>query len=291
MHDVWVVGHVTRDRIATEQGVSECAGGTSTYFSLALARLGGDVAVLTRMAEADQSRLLAEEHQAGIEVRCGASPDTTEFENRYVDARKDRRVQQVGAVARPFQPQDLGDLRARLFHLGPLTQADMSVEFIQAAAAAGRVSLDVQGLVRRIDRGAVEPCDWPEKARGLAPVSVLKADEDEARVLTGESDPVRSARRLAAWGPEEVLVTRGSRGCVVCYAGGVRSVPAVPPAEAVDPTGCGDTFMAGYVSARLGGADPVSAARFGAAAAALKLGHVGPFDGTRTQVDALLGSS
>lgn len=290
MHDVWVVGHITRDRIATEQGVSECAGGTSTYFSLALARLGGDVAVLTRLAEADQSRLLAEEHQAGIEVRCGASPDTTEFENRYVDAKGDRRLQRVGAVARPFQPADLDDLQARLLHLGPLTQADMSVEFIEAAAAEARVSLDVQGLVRRIEQGAVEPCDWPEKARGLAPVSVLKADEDEARILTGESDPGRAALRLAAWGPEEVLVTRGSRGSVVCHEGAVRPVPAIATAEAVDPTGCGDTFMAGYVFSRLGGADPVPAAHFGAAAAALKLGHVGPFDGTRSEVDALLAS-
>ncbi len=288
IHDVWVVGHVTLDRIVTRDGVTECAGGTSTYFSLALARLGADVAVLTRMALEDQETLLAEEREAGIEVRWAASPKTTEFENRYLEANRDRRVQRVGAVALPFAPEDLGELQARLFHLGPLTQDDMSVEFIEAAADRGRVSLDVQGLVRRIDRGGMEPCDWPEKARGLARVSIVKADEDEARMLTGESDPVRSARRIAAWGPEEVLVTRASNGSVVFHRGEIHHVPAVATPDPVDPTGCGDTFMAGYVSARLGGADPASAAHFGAAAAALKLRHVGPFDGTRTKVDSLL---
>lgn len=290
MHDVWVVGHVTLDRIATTDGRTERAGGTSTYFSLALARLGGDVAVLTRMALEDQEALLAEEREAGIEVRCAPSPKTTEFENRYLASNRDRRVQRVGAVALPFAPEDLHALEARLFHLGPLTQDDMSVEFIEAAADRGRVSLDVQGLVRRIDRGGVEPCEWPEHERGLARVSIVKADEDEARMLTGESDPERSARKIADWGPDEVLVTRAGNGSVVCHRGEVHHVPAVSTPHPVDPTGCGDTFMAGYVSARLGGADVATAAHFGSAAAALKLRHVGPFDGTRTKVDSLLGS-
>ena len=290
MHDVWVVGHVTRDRIATKDGMTECAGGTSTYFSLALARLGGDVAVLTRRALEDQDALLAEEREAGIEVRGAASPETTEFENHYGGSSGDRRVQRIGAVALPFVPEDLEGLQARLFHLGPLTPDDMSVEFIEATADRGRVSLDVQGLVRRIDRGGVEPCDWPEKARGLARVSIVKADEGEAHMLTGELDPERSARRIAAWGPEEVLVTRASKGSVVFHRGEIHHVPAVATPDPVDPTGSGDTFMAGYVFARLGGADPAAAALFGAGAAALQLRHVGAFDGTRTKVDALLES-
>ncbi len=288
MHDVWVIGHVTVDRLATPSGWLECAGGTATYFSLALARLGGDVAVLTRMAQEDADALLAGERELGIEVARSDSPKTTEFENRYLDDDRDRRVQRVGAVALPFVPADLGDVRARLFHLGPLTHDDMSLEFLEAVARRGRVSLDVQGLVRRIVRGGVELADWPEKERGLAGVSVLKADEDEARVLTGEGDPERSARRLASWGPEEVLVTLAGRGSVVCHRDEVHRVGAVATERPVDPTGCGDTFMAGYVFARLKGRDVVSAARFGAAAAALKLRHVGPFDGDPASVEALL---
>ena len=288
MHDVWVIGHVTVDRLATPAGWLECAGGTATYFSLALARLGGDVAVLTRMAREDAERLLAGERELGIEVVCSDSPKTTEFENRYLDDDRDRRVQRVGAVALPFVPADLGDLRAHLFHLGPLTHDDISPEFLEAVAKRGRVSLDVQGLVRRIVRGGVELADWPEKERGLAGVSIVKADEDEARVLTGESDPLRSARRIASWGPEEVLVTLAGRGSVVWHGGELHHVEAVATERPVDPTGCGDTFMAGYVFARLGGRDVVSAARFGSAAAALKLRHVGPFDGSPASVEALL---
>jgi sugar/nucleoside kinase (ribokinase family) len=165
MHDVLVIGHVTVDRIETRAGFLERAGGTSTYFALALARLGGDVAILTRMAPEDEEALLAEEREAGVEVVCRPSPKTTEFENRYLAEDSDRRMQRVGAVALPFVAADLVGLRARLVHLGPLTQEDMSVGFIEAVAERGRVSLDVQGLVRRIVRGGVEPCDWTEKDR------------------------------------------------------------------------------------------------------------------------------
>jgi sugar/nucleoside kinase (ribokinase family) len=288
MHDVWVIGHVTVDRLETGEELLERAGGTATYFSLALARLGGDVAVLTRMAREDQDTLLAEEREAGVHVVCAPSPKTTEFVNRYLADDRDRRVQRIGAVALPFTAADVASLEARLLHLGPLTDEDMSLDFLAAAADRGRVSLDVQGLVRRIERGRVELCDWPEKEQGLARVAILKADEYEARVLTGEDDVERAARRLAEWGPEEVLVTRAADGCVVWHQGETHHVPAVETPDAVDPTGCGDTFMAGYIDARLRGQGVVSAARFGSAAAAQKLRHVGPFDGTRESVEALL---
>ena len=288
MHDVQAIGHVTVDRIETRDGFLQRAGGTSIYFPLALARLGGDVGVLTRMAAEDEDVLLAETRDAGIDVVCAASPKTTEFENRYLPEDRDRRVQRVGAVALPFAPDDVASLEARLFHLGPLTYEDMSVDFIEAVAARGRVSLDVQGLVRRIVRGRVEASDWPDKRRGLSRVAIVKADEYEAQVLTGESDPEACARRLASWGPEEVLVTRAADGVIVCHAGEVHAVASIPAPDPVDPTGCGDTFMAGYVFSRLRGAEPAVAARFGAAAATLKLGHVGPFDATREAVEALL---
>ena len=68
------------------------------------------MAVLTRMALGDQDALLAEEREAGIEVRCAASPETTEFENHYGGSSGDRRVQRIGAVALPFVPEDLDAL-------------------------------------------------------------------------------------------------------------------------------------------------------------------------------------
>jgi sugar/nucleoside kinase (ribokinase family) len=287
-HDVWVVGHVTRDRILTAAGTDERAGGTATYFGLASASLGGDIGVLTRLAAEDQDELLADHRAAGLELVCAASATTTEFENRYPEADPNRCVQRVGAVASAFVAEDLDSIEARVLHLGPLTHGDMSCNFLRAAGRHARVSLDVQGLVRRIVRGRVELRDWAEKREGLRHVAVLKAAEGEALVLTGESDPERAARALASWGPEEVIVTCASRGSFVLCGNSSTHVDAFATRDAVDATGCGDTYMAAYLNERLSGREAPQAARFASAAAALKLRAAGPFRGTRKDVEALL---
>jgi sugar/nucleoside kinase (ribokinase family) len=287
-HDVWVIGHVTRDRIRTPAAVDERAGGTATYFALALARLGGDVGVLTRLAAEDQDELLAEHRAESLEIVCAPSAETTEFENRYPASDPDRCVQRVGAVAHPFEPLDLGAVSARTVHLGPLTNGDMSCEFLRSAAECGRVSLDVQGLVRCIERGRVELRDWAQKREGLAHVDVLKANELEARVLTSESDPARAARLLASWGPDEVLVTLGSLGSLVFCGGRVDHIRSLEGPAPVDPTGCGDTYMAAYLGERSSGRDARESARFASAAAALKLRAAGPLRATREHVLKLL---
>jgi sugar/nucleoside kinase (ribokinase family) len=290
LHDVWVVGHVTRDRIRTADSVAERAGGTATYFPLAFARLGGDVGVLTRMAREDEDELLREHRELGLEVACAPSPKTTEFENRYVEDDPDHRVQRVGAVALPFAPSDLDCVRGEIVHVGPLTHDDVSCEFLAAAATRGVVSLDAQGFVRRVARGRVELCDWPEKRRGLAHVKILKVNEEEARALSREEDLEQAARVLSSWGPEEVLVTCASRGSIVCSGERVQHVPAFDASGPIDPTGCGDTYMAGYLAERVRGREVYDAALFGSAAAALKLCDDGPFAGDRGAVNALLAS-
>ena len=75
-YDVWVIGHVTRDRLVERAG-QERAGGTATYFALALSRLGGDVGVLTRLAPADEDELLllAKKIPPSIKKRVLKRPD------------------------------------------------------------------------------------------------------------------------------------------------------------------------------------------------------------------------
>jgi sugar/nucleoside kinase (ribokinase family) len=62
----------------------------------------------------------------------------------------------------------------------------------------------------------------------------------------------------------EVVVTLGSRGCIV-YADGVAELVRAHAVPASDPTGAGDVFATGYLAARSGGAAPTAAARRAAA--------------------------
>ena len=286
--DVCAIGPVSRDTIRVGERVETLPGGHAYYVTLTLRRLGREAAVLTKLAAQDQPELLAELRGEGAAVIALPSPRTTTLENRYHAGEPGGRTQRASAVASPFEAADLGTLRARVLHLGPLTNRDMDAGFVKAAAARGEVSLDAQGMVRELEGGAIVSRPFPQTEECLAQVSMLKVDASEALVLSGERDVGLAARRLAGLGPREVLVTLGSDGALVCWAGRLDHVPAVPVAEPVDPTGCGDTFMAAYLHRRLAAQDPLSAARFATAVAALALQCSGPFRGSSDDAEQLL---
>jgi fructokinase len=87
-------------------------------------------------------------------------------------------------------------------------------------------------------------------AREAVPRALLvKANAEEARLLTGERDPDAAAAGLLAAGAQHVLITLGAQGALL-RGGGMRfDIPGVP-ATPVDTTGAGDVF-AGIVLARL----------------------------------------
>lgn len=278
MFDVCVIGHVTQDRIKIDgKIVQEMAGGTAIYTAIALKTLGLNVAVLTKTSRSDRSHLLEELTRRGITVFWLESPETTQFENSYQRDRLDSRKQRVQAVASPFTPSDLGQLQARIFHLGALTHQDMSREFLQAVFATNAlISLDGQGFLRQVINQTVQAKDWGEKIPGLAGVDILKVDIQEAQLLSGKTAIEPAAIALNQWGVREVLITAGSQGSWVYQSGTLEQIPAFAPTTSVDPTGCGDTYIAGYLYSRLTGESSGHAARFAAQVATRKLENFGP---------------
>ncbi len=94
---------------------------------------------------------------------------------------------------------------------------------------------------------------------------------------TGESDPARMARALAAAGQACVAVTAGALGCWytgTATGGRVRHLPAFD-VEVVDTTGCGDVFHGAYAAALALGLEPRQAIRMATAAAGLKAARPG----------------
>lgn len=67
---------------------------------------------------------------------------------------------------------------------------------------------------------------------------------------------------------ESIVTTRGEHGAVISELDGENSIPAVPLAEAVDPTGAGDAFRAGLIKGLIEGKDMVTCAEMGTVAAA-----------------------
>jgi sugar/nucleoside kinase (ribokinase family) len=256
---------------------------------MALSKLGLKVGVVTKGSAKDKDRLLRELKADKVAVYWKEGKTTAVFENTYSRKDLDSRSQEIKALGTPFLPQDVDGIRARLFHLGPLTRRDFPVQLLkQLASMTKMVSLDVQGMLRPSRVGPVTHEPWAENKRWLEFVDILKADEREALIASGEQDVKRAARVLAAFGPREVIITLGSRGSLIHTEDNLCRIPARIPRKTVDPTGCGDTYMAGYLYERLKGTAPEMAGRFAAAMATLKLQGQGPFGGTVADVQALL---
>lgn len=287
--DVCVIGHVTKDIFKAGEMTTAMPGGTAYYTSVGLKRFGLRVAVVTKVAQEDEPLLLRDLMAREIAVFSMKSNDSSAFENIYSCENLDSRLQRIRSIGAPFSTEDIAEITATLFHVGPLTNQDISVDLLKHLSdRPGKVSLDVQGMLRPARMGEVREEDWPDKKEGLGYVDILKADEKEARLLSGQRAIERAAAVLASLGPKEVIVTMGSRGSLLHAQQTLHRIPSFAPRQAGYPTGCGDTYMAGYLYERLQGVAPEPAARFAAAAAALKMEDPGPFGGSKADVQVLL---
>ncbi|HVU96270.1 MAG TPA: PfkB family carbohydrate kinase [Puia sp.] len=283
------IGHITHDKVVTPRSVVHMAGGTAFYFSNAVSRLDIRYKLITALAEADMPSVF-ELREQGIDVTVLPSAQTVYFENIY-SGNQDHRTQRVIGQADPFTADRLTDADAMVFHLGPLLAGDIPVDVIRTLAAKGKVSLDAQGYLREVKDQNVLPIDWCDKIGGLQYIHTLKVNEYEMAVLTGQDDIEEGARLLAGWGVKEVVITLGSMGSVIFDGQDFHTIPAyIPTTSVVDATGCGDTYMAGYLYQRIKGASIQQAGEFAAAMATLKIEGSGPFTGTRDDVLALLAS-
>jgi sugar/nucleoside kinase (ribokinase family) len=81
----------------------------------------------------------------------------------------------------------------------------------------------------------------------LAELDVLLINDQEARMLSGESNALRAAQMVMALGPDSLIVKHGEYGATV-YSKDARPfrAPGLPLADVVDPTGAGDSFAGGF---------------------------------------------
>ena len=102
------------------------------------------------------------------------------------------------------------------------------------------------GTTLVFDTGWEDDLTLEKYAGSLAIADFFLPNRREALRITGASSVEDAARALAKY-IEVPVVKLDSEGCLYLERGSIRRVPPVPGVQAVDTTGAGDAFRAGFI--------------------------------------------
>lgn len=246
-----------------------CGGQTATALC-ACAGMGLRTAYLGAMGDDDNGRLIGDALRsravdlAHAVVRAGTNQfaviavDETSGERIVLWDRDDRLI--LGPEEIPAAI--IGS--ARLLHVDDVDQEAAIVAATLARDAGVPTTSDLDRVTDRTDAL-------------LAAVSLPIFAEHVPAAITGEADPERALRKIRKSHGGLLCVTLGARGAMLLDGDVVIHEPAIP-VHAVDTTGAGDVFRAGFIVAMLRGDPPREMLRFANAAAAVSCTRAGAID-------------
>jgi len=126
----------------------------------------------------------------------------------------------------------------------------------------------------------------PKNLAGLLQLAdYFLPNDDEARLMTGFSDPKDQLRFFTEQGANTIFITQGKSGVLAgrgndCWQAGVYDMVQI------DPSGSGDAFDAGVVLGALNGWDMPSTIRYASALGASAIRELGTTDGVFTASQA-----
>jgi sugar/nucleoside kinase (ribokinase family) len=285
-YDIAFVGHYTKDTIISRRGTRYVhGGGAFTYGPNVAVRTGFEVAVISRLSKEDRDAVEALE-TAGIDVFITYTDASTCLTLEYPTDDPDKRVMSVASSAGAFTPEEVQQVEAQAFVLGPSLHGEIGLDVLEALRKKGPlIACDVQGYVRADVGGNVEYVDWDRKEMQavLSMITILKTDAVEAERLTGEADKKKAAAMLSSYGPAEIVLTH--RDGVLVYADKICYEAKFTPKEMLGRSGRGDTCVSAYVTKRFS-APPEEASIWAAAVTSLKMEAEGPFTGTFRDIEA-----
>lgn len=239
---VLVVGSTAFDTVETPHGKRErCLGGSATYFGLA-ARLFTPVQMVSVVGEdfPEEHRQLLQGHGVdlqGLETKAGK---TFFWNGRYSADMNSRETLDV-------QLNTFGDFEPKV----PDSYKDCGFVFL--ANGAPRTQMSVLEQMPESAFSVADTMDlWIDTTKDdlmqlLTKVDGLILNDEEAKMLTGESNLIRAGRKVLDLGPKLAIVKKGEHGSFLFSNYFQYALPAYPTDRVVDPTGAGDSFAGGFM--------------------------------------------
>lgn len=256
-------------------------GGNAANAAVAVARLGGQSSLATRLGEDD----------IGTAILAGLAREGVDWtpSRRYaglqsgvsaimVDAAGERMI--VNFPGAPM-PDDADHLRHAIT---PDCRAVMADPRWEKGALVSFEAIRRQGGFAVLD---IDPA--PRDPAVMQAATHIAASAQALRLMTGIEDLPTALLSLRNTLPGWLAVTDGPRGVFYLAGDAVKHFPAFA-VDAVDSLGAGDVFHGAFALALAEGMDEAGALRFASAAAAIKCTRFGGRDGcpTRAELNAFL---
>jgi len=290
MSKITIIGPLSKDRVIKMDKSYGSAGGAVYFQTGVMNSLNINTTALITLSK-DDVELLAGFGQ-NIDVVPLFKGKTMEFENIYPTDNPDFRIQKASIPFNPIMIEDMENLNLGeqdIILLGPLSPYDIPLETIQFLSGYKiPLYLGAQGYLRKLKGDKIVLSPWKEYKQFLKCIKIVFMDENEAKIISDEDLSLEeTARILASFGPEEVVITRGSNGALIYSRklDKVYKIPAFKAKKVVDPTGMGDTFMAAYCAKKLEIDNPEKCGKFAAAASVIKIEKIGPFNKNKALIE------
>ena len=283
-----VIGPVCKDLNLVQGKTYSQPGGVTYYAGNALACLGVDTVVFGTVGSESAGWL------EGLRAELIHIPaqGTIRFVNEYPEDNPEERIQRAEIHDNRIGTGDIRPSRlAGLDYivLGPLFNDNISGALVEELSGHSKLVLAAQGLIRYLEG---ERIVWknPDNVLGMLPfVDYVFLDESELEFISRMSGRAGADLLLQENGAAGVIVTRGERGSWIFQQDRDYEIGAFPPLELVDPTGAGDSYLAGFVRALELFDDPSRQGEFAAMTATLSLESNGTFSRTTDEVFERLG--
>lgn len=267
------------------QGFAGDTNNTATYLARLLGIHGGQVDYVTALGDDPFSDAMLERWQAEglgtdhVQRLAGLLPGVYAIRTQSHGERQFFYWRNQSAARQLMdQPEKVAGAieGADLVYLSGITLAILEpaarTQLMALLANAKRVAFDPN----------FRPRLWPDPVNARATMEqmltcthiALPTFDDEV-LLFGDTSPAQTIQRHQAAKVEEIVVKRGDQPALVCDGQQVIEVSAQAMVEAIDTTGAGDSFNAGYLAARLLGHEPVPAVAIGHKLAATVVQHRG----------------
>jgi sugar/nucleoside kinase (ribokinase family) len=237
-----IVGSVAFDTIETPFGRRErIAGGSGTYCSLAASYFTRP-RVVGVVGRDFPKKVIVFLKSRGVDLRGlkVTSGKTFHWEGRYEEDPNIRTTVRTDLnVFKDFRPKV------------PTVYAQSNIVYL--------ANIDPDGhdfILRQFRKPEVVAMDtirfWIETKRDalireLGRVNIFFANDEEARLLSGELNLIAAGQALVRYGPSLVVLKKGEHGALVFGRSFVFGVLAHPCVHVIDPTGAGDSFAGGFL--------------------------------------------